>query len=65
MAKPKLRMFLNILLALIICCYVSLIWVIDINMLGAVIYSILFFGLLILRDIIAPKQKRSDKNGNN
>ncbi|PTI42066.1 hypothetical protein BU062_06580 [Staphylococcus succinus] len=56
MNRAKLRLVFNILLAIIFFCYISLIWIIDINALGSVIYSVLFFGVLIVRDVIAPKK---------
>lgn len=65
MTKSKLKMLINIVLMLIFFYYISLIWVIGINEIGALIYSVVFFGTLILRDKIAPKKKRNDKNGNN
>ena len=65
MAKTKLRVVFNVIAALIFFVYICLIWVIDINEIGALIYSVLFFGTLILRDKVAPKKNRSDDNGNN
>jgi hypothetical protein len=65
MEKSKLRIVFNIALGLIFFVYISLIWIIDISTIGLVIYIILFFGTLILRDKIAPKKKRSDDDGNN
>jgi len=62
MTKSKLRMLINIVLMLIFFCYICLIWVADINEIGSLIYSVVFFGTLILRDKIAPKKKRSDDN---
>lgn len=56
MNRAKLRLVFNILLAIISFCYISLIWIIDINVLGSVIYSVLFFGVLIVRGVIAPKK---------
>lgn len=64
MAKTKLRVVFNVIAALIFFVYICLIWVIDINEIGALIYSVLFFGTLILRDKVAPKKNRSDENGN-
>ncbi|MDW4404485.1 hypothetical protein QI045_13385 [Staphylococcus saprophyticus] len=65
MEKSKLRIVFNIALGLIFFVYISLIWIIDISTIGLVIYIILFFGTLILRDKIAPKKKRSDEDGDN
>jgi hypothetical protein len=65
MGKPKLRLYFNVIAALIFFVYICLIWVIDINEIGALIYSVLFFGTLILRDKVAPKKNRSDEDGNN
>ncbi|HCQ3426455.1 MULTISPECIES: hypothetical protein [Staphylococcus] len=65
MAKTKLRVVFNVIAALIFFVYICLIWVIDINEIGALIYSVLFFGTLILRDKVAPKKNRSDEDGNN
>ncbi|PTG43679.1 hypothetical protein BUY26_12795, partial [Staphylococcus cohnii] len=61
----KLRVVFNVIAALIFFVYICLIWVIDINEIGALIYSVLFFGTLILRDKVAPKKNRSDEDGNN
>ena len=58
-------MIFNVIATLIFFCYICLIWVIDINEIGALIYSVLFFGTLVLRDKIAPKKKRSDENSDN
>lgn len=65
MAKTKLRVVFNVIATLIFFVYICLIWVIDINEIGALIYSVLFFGTLILRDKVAPKKNRSDEDGNN
>lgn len=65
MAKTKLRVVFNVIAALIFFVYICLIWVIDINEIGALIYSVMFFGTLILRDKVAPKKNRSDEDGNN
>lgn len=65
MAKPKLRIGFNIVLAIIIVGYIVLVSTKHIHTTDVVIYLILYFGLLILRDIIAPKKKRSDDDGNN
>ncbi|WP_436940973.1 hypothetical protein [Staphylococcus succinus] len=59
MNRAKLRLVFNILLAIIFFCYISLIWIIDINVLGSVIYAVLFFGVLIVREVIAPWKKTS------
>jgi Na+/proline symporter len=64
MGKPKLRLYFNIVLAIIIVGYIVLVSTKHINTTDVVIYIILYFGLLILRDIIAPKKKRSDDDGN-
>lgn len=64
MEKPKLRLILNIVLVIIIVGYIVIVWTNHINTTSVVIYVFLYLGLLILRDIIAPKKKRSDKDGN-
>lgn len=67
MTKAKLRTIFNFIIAINIICYMCLIWVIEINAIGigSITYWILIFIIIVLRDFIAPKQKRSDKHGNN
>ncbi|MBF7026006.1 hypothetical protein [Staphylococcus kloosii] len=66
MAKSKLRLYFNILAVIILVSYLGLIiftnfpdikWSIGFIVLINIIY--------IIRDILAPKQKRSDENGDN
>ena len=66
MAKSKLRLYFNILAVIILVSYLVLIiftnfpdikWSIGFIVLINIIY--------IIRDILAPKQNRSDDNGNN
>ena len=66
MTRHKLRLYFNIVAAIVFISYLGLIiftefpdakWSICFIVLMAIIY--------IIRDILAPKQKRSDQNGNN
>ena len=66
MEKHKLRICFNIVVAIVIISYLGLIiftdfpdakWSFGFIVLTTIIY--------IVRDILAPKQKRSDKNGDN
>lgn len=65
MDKTKLRTIFNIVLALIVVGYTVLLLISDIGITGSIIYAILFFVIIFLRDTIAPKQKRSDENDTN
>jgi hypothetical protein len=66
MIRPKLRLYFNIAVAIVIIVYLGLLiftdfpdakWSFGFIVLTTIIY--------IVRDILAPKQKRSDDNGNN
>ncbi|MEB6838090.1 hypothetical protein [Staphylococcus simulans] len=66
MEKAKLRMVFNIILVILVLGYVGFVLFTDY---GNAKWSLIFVGILvvigILKDIIAPKQKSSDNNGNN
>lgn len=64
MKKPKLRTIFNIILVLMLFCYISLIWIINIDTLDMLIYFVLYSGVMILRDFIAPKQNKENKSNN-
>lgn len=66
MEKAKLRMVFNIILVILVLGYFGFVLFTDY---GNAKWSLIFVGILvvigILKDIIAPKQKSSDNNGNN
>lgn len=66
MAKSKLRLYFNILVVIIFIAYLSLVIFTDIpDLKWSIGFLITMSIIYIIRDIKAPKQKRSDKNGNN
>lgn len=66
MEKAKLRMVFNIILVILVLGYFGFVLFTDY---GNAKWSLIFVGILVvigvLKDIIAPKQKSSDNNGNN
>lgn len=66
MAKDKLRIIFNIVLVVLVLGYGAFVLFTDY---GNAKWSLTFVGILIVvgvsRDIIAPKSKSSDDNGNN
>lgn len=66
MAKAELRMLFNILLVVWFLGYGAFLLFTDYgNASWSLIFISVFVVILSLRDIIAPKQKRSDKDGDN
>ncbi|OEK76302.1 hypothetical protein [Staphylococcus equorum] len=66
MAKTKLRLYFNILVLIIFIVYLSLVIFTNIpDVKWSIGFLILTMSIYIVRDIKAPKQKRSDDNGNN
>lgn len=65
MAKDKLRIIFNVILVILVLGYGGFVLFTDY---GNAIWSLIFIGILMVigisRDIIAPKPKRSDENGN-
>jgi hypothetical protein len=62
--KNKLRKLFNTAIIVMFFVYITLLWTIDMGTIAPLIYWILFFVIIVLRDCIAPKQKRSDDDGN-
>ncbi|MGJ7589422.1 hypothetical protein [Staphylococcus shinii] len=66
MAKPKLRLYFNIVVAIVFISYLGLIIFTDFpDAKWSFGFIVLITIIYIIRDILAPKQKRSDDNGNN
>ncbi|MCS6168332.1 hypothetical protein DW280_18570 [Clostridium botulinum] len=65
MAKPKLRLYFNILVVIIFIAYLSLVIFTNIpDVKWYIGFFLIIMCIYIVRDIKAPKQKRSDSNGN-
>ena len=66
MEKPKLRLCFNIVVAIVFISYLGLIIFTDFpDAKWSFCFIVLITIIYIIRDILAPKQKRSDDNGNN
>lgn len=66
MAKTKLRLYFNILVVIIFIAYLSLVIFTNIpDAKWSIGFLLITMSIYIVRDIKAPKQKRSDENGNN
>ncbi|SCT43366.1 hypothetical protein [Staphylococcus caeli] len=66
MAKPKLRLYFNILAVIVFVSYLGLIICTDFpDAKWSIGFIVLMTIIYIVRDILAPKQKRSDENGDN
>lgn len=59
--KPRLRLTLNCILGLIVALYIVLVFMNKVNNYSILGYLVIFFGITIIRDIIAPKNKVKNK----
>lgn len=66
MTKTKLRLVFNILIVLGVLSYGTFIFFVDhVDAKWSFAFVLIFAIIGLIRDGIAPKQKRSDKNGQN
>ncbi len=54
--KPRLRLTLNCILGLIVALYIVLAFMNKVNNYSILGYLVIFFGITIIRDIVAPKK---------
>lgn len=59
--KPRLRLTLNCILGLIVALYIVLVFMNKVNNYSILGYLVIFFGITIIRDIMAPKNKEKNK----
>lgn len=59
--KPKLRLIFNFILWLFVILYIILVFMNYVNNYSILGYLALFYGITIIRDIVAPKKKNEKK----
>lgn len=59
--KPKLRLIFNCVLGFFVICYIAFVYMDYVNNYIILVYLVVFFGITIIRDIVAPKKKLKNK----